>query len=229
MKHILYLFIVFTFISCSKDPSSPEDTKEILPTQFYKFDVKTALSDKLQSTGAKSGLISYLKKSGWADNNEFREDYSLWITNLIRTRKSSNQVILDFNLELRTPAAFFDGDLIPGCRKHFTINYNLDEDVLNVSKPLTPAAILKGFDKVFAKVDNSPIKKIPYIGKYLETAAIFKELLNTILSFIDSGSERENQIEAFYVGLYSYDQVRVWILDIENSSSIISNDLEGIK
>lgn len=219
MKYFIYLFLVFIFISCSKDPSSPEEIKEVLPINFYEFDVKTSLSDKLQSTGAKSGVISYLKKSGWADNNEFGEDYSLWITNLVRTR-NNNIVTVDYNLELRTPAAVFNGDLIPGCRKHFTITYNLDDEVLNVSKPLTPSSIMKGFDKVIAKSNDLKLNKIPFIGKYIENADIFKELLNIILSFIDSGSERENQVEAFYVGAYSYDQVRTWILQIENQKSV---------
>ena len=105
------VFILFSF-SCSDDSSSPsEDSGEWQPTYvndpdpagYYKFDVKTEYSDKVESMGAKNGLIAYLNYAlNWCEVCEYGEDYSIWIKNLQRTYNDNNTEV-KFTLELREP------------------------------------------------------------------------------------------------------------------------------
>ncbi len=211
----LVLSILF-FVSCSNNATDPNgEQTEVIPKKTYKFDVKTKFSDKIQSAGAKSGVSAFLKKSGWADIGETNENYSVWIMNLVRTRKSDRSVTVDFTLELHTPAMFFDGELIPGCRKHFTVNYKLDADFDIVSKPITPESVINGLSSVVDVANNSPLSKIPSIYLYVGTASAVTKLLPIILNFIDSGTTKEHQLEACYVGGFCYDRIKEWIKAIE--------------
>jgi hypothetical protein len=74
----------------------------------YAFDVKTPLTSKYELQIVKQGILLALDESPTARVQEFREDYSLWLTEVQRyLRNDSLHVVA--TVELRGPAGFRRG------------------------------------------------------------------------------------------------------------------------
>ncbi len=125
-----------------------------LSAQQVKLDVKTGLGDKSRLKVVKAGLIAFLKQSTWAKVVEFGEDYSLWITNYQAVPKG-NQMKVDIDLELRSPAMMSKGKLIESIH----VSSNLDFTEIRSGK------LTFEQEKMFAAVE-----------KQLKTSGNIKEL-----------------------------------------------------
>lgn len=85
------------------------------------FDVKTTMQEKQQLHVIKIAVINALKQSNWANVVEYREDYSLWLTNLHRYN-NYNSFRTEIDLDLRTPAMLTTGKHITGLRVSVTFD-----------------------------------------------------------------------------------------------------------
>lgn len=204
-KYLYYLLIAVVFSACSEKSTEPKDETIPDPQNNYKFDVKTKFAEKMDVTGAKNGLISFIKSASWCDVVETGEDYSVWIKNCKRTPQSNN-VTVSFDFELRTPAFVSEGDLIKS--KKFTITYdknaNWDDG--------------KGGIDLNELADD--LKKFVDIAKWIPGLSSVANYIDRILDFIDplmdSGEDINHKAEGVIVGSQCYIQLKQWVLEIED-------------
>ena len=197
------VFILFSF-SCSDDSSSPSEEVIADPVNQYSFDVKTKLSEKLDVTGAKNGLISYLQENEWSDVTETGEDYSVWIKNCVRDDQGT-KVIVTFDLELRTAAMITEGELVKSTS--LTCSYDKNAD----------------WDDGVGGIDYAALAKdlvaIVEIAKYIPGAGTIKVYVDKILGLIEplmtEGEGINHKAEGVIVGSQAYIQLKKWILEIE--------------
>lgn len=77
----------------------------------YRFDIKTELEEKADLKIVKQGVITATSQSSWATEVEFNENYSLWLKDLRRSHRGDSMYV-SINLQLRTPAALTQGELV---------------------------------------------------------------------------------------------------------------------
>ena len=89
------------------------------------FDVKTKLAEKSDLTAGKIGTIIFLVESDWAGVREIGEDYSLWLKNY-RRKKVKDIVIINLDVEIRTPSMFTSGSLLKS--KTIKVAFRAEDD-----------------------------------------------------------------------------------------------------
>ena len=101
---------------------SSQETDSVLSP--IKLDIKTALDQKEKLKLAKAGLKAYLKQSDWAEVVNLSEDYSVWLSQLRRKLKG-NIIMIQMDIELRTPATLDKGKFID--KRHIVDTLDLGE------------------------------------------------------------------------------------------------------
>ena len=205
-KTLYYLLIAILFIACSKQSTEPTDETIPDPINNYKFDVKTKFSEKMDVTGAKNGLISYIENAEWCDVVYTKEDYSIWIKNTKRITKDNN-VTVTFDLELRTPAFLTEGDLIKS--KTMTITYDKNAKWNDGKGSIDINALTKDLQKIVNIAKWIPIPQIS------SAAFIIDKILINLEPLMNSGEDINQKAEGVIVGIQSFIQLKQWILEIE--------------
>jgi hypothetical protein len=169
-------YLIFTgesppgrMVSCEPVPT-PEPTPTPSPIPIrprnMKFDVKTKFMEKESLAAAKAGFISYIQQSSWAKTVEFGEDNSLWLTNYKRSRKG-NKILIEMDLEVRSPAMFREGNLIKRENLNFEFDASQVKDIQSFRDPrlyevikkqltgqnipITKKAVFQGMGFIFAQ------------------------------------------------------------------------------
>lgn len=76
-----------------------------------RLDVKTSWSEKKGLAAAKLGLLSAIDAAEWAANEEFGEDYAVWLRNLRKFTGTNDSLIVALDIEIREPSLFGPGTL----------------------------------------------------------------------------------------------------------------------
>ena len=88
------------------------------------LDVKTPFAEKNKLVAAKGGAVYFLKQSRDLGVREIGENYSLWLKNY-KSEQRGQQVYIEFDVELRSPAMIRKGRLLASDRVH--VQYKLDD------------------------------------------------------------------------------------------------------
>ncbi len=219
MKKLIYLFAFLFILSCSKDnPTEPEVVYDPDPVGFYLFDIKTNIIEKMNVTGAKNGLKSYIKyeDNAWCDIKETGEDYSVWIKNLGRyTIEGVTHVF--FDLELQPPSFIFESDYI----KIATLNIEYEMNPVYFASIDDPELeyVYREFRKYSLTLDkvNKSYNYIRSIADKDKTGftKYYNALLGLIGIFMKDGEKAEHKFEAVIAGAECFGQLRAWIKEIE--------------
>ncbi|MFP4544109.1 MAG: hypothetical protein ACLFQU_07725 [Candidatus Kapaibacterium sp.] len=200
----IYAFVIISvvIISCSENASGPTETIPD-PVNYYLFDVKTEFSEKMDVTGAKNGLMAYIDKSEWADNQETGENYSVWIKNCTR-EINDTKITVEFDFELRTAAMFTHGDLIKS--KRIKVKYDNkdweEEGNINVKKI------------------NDSLEGVVNIAELIPGLSSITNYIELILGVLDNtmtqGETVNHKAEGTIVGAKCFYELKMWILEIED-------------
>lgn len=193
---------------CSKNSTEP--TVDADPTGFYKIDVKTSALNKYNATGLKNGHIAYMRTKGnkWCEDVEFGETYSFWIKN-VKSSVIGDSSLIQFDLELRTPSALGDGDLIDA-RLNYAIKYpnnpNFDEE------GNADAAEVSAYIKhVLERNVNISKTAVTFISSAYGATSV-GEVINKITGFLFKESKiKRSQIEGALIGIISFGEMRAMI------------------
>jgi hypothetical protein len=159
-------------ISCDPEPTpepTPTPTLAPIPARYrnMKFDVKTKFMEKKTAAVAKAGFISYIRQSDWAMIAEIGEDNSLWIKNYER-HKNGNNILIELDFEIRSPAMFGDGDSI--YRKSLRIEFDVSP-VINMQSFRDPRL----YDLIKKQLTRQHIP-IPQEGILQQLCSIFVQV-----------------------------------------------------
>ena len=205
LKSILTIILLTFIVGCSDSGNSPSDETIPNPKKYYKIDVKTSFKQKSDITGAKNGLIAYLKEVGkdWCSVQEIGEDYEVWIKDPLRI-KSGNKRTVTITLDLKKSTTF-GADLVKTISLSET--YNINQDFEGKSG---------GFN---AQNFSDFYTDYKWIINLVPGGSTLTGVVDFLLPFLNAnmtdGEDDQQKAEAVIIGAKAYKQLLLWFNEIE--------------
>jgi hypothetical protein len=203
-KYLLLALLIFLF-SCSKEDEGVKTYPD--PEGYYLVDIKTDWFDKSELQGMKAGILSYVDQVEWMDEQEFGEDFEIWLDNVQRTQISEIRTKIRVDLIIKKSTTF-GADEVYNERIEFYYDMpeNLDEIMLSGDKA-------KEFIEKSIKLSGT----LNTFGLGLEVTTGLV-LLNKLLDIFNS-SENSNKYkaEALLTGNIIGEKIKMFFLEYEKN------------
>lgn len=223
MKKLVVLVLVVVCLQFSYSQTNPQ--------YRYKIDLKTKFKDKHDLKPLKHGLKALIERSRFFENKEFGENYSLWIiapqVSKTLLPDGSKKVIYTCLLELRTPAAFSNGDYIDS--REIYIEYTIDKEELEKLKDPNNNNIGKFIAGLGEKMTD-PKQRGTISNIVSGTLAVFtgsgsaivevgiNQICVAFSNYFTSGDPLDYKAEYFIVGGELYNKLTEMIVELENNN-----------
>jgi hypothetical protein len=201
------LFALLVLASFSGCTTPVEVVPEPDPVGFYAIDVKTTFLNKFTATGLKNGHIAYMRMQGtkWCVDAEIGEDVSFWIVN-VQSTAVGDSTVLSFDLELRSPAMFSNGELIEG-RYGYRIAYpnTADLDEAGAADAAKVAAYVRAAIENNKQITKQAAASILKSTGQLQVKLVVDFLVN---AFFSEAKIKRSQLEGALVGAITFIEMK---------------------